>query len=84
MTAKELNCGFLQTLYPESSNVKAPILFSGTKRIFLLAQPNGDIYYWNSLNHMIKYQSSYSILSGHSSSINELVFTKNGFISSGG
>lgn len=82
LTAKELNCDFLQTYYPENY-IRSPILFSGTKKIFLLAQPNGDIYFWNSLNHLIKNQQSYSLLTGHSSAVSELVFSDNGFISLG-
>lgn len=70
LSAKELNCDFLQTLYPETNNIKVPILFSGTKKIFLAAQPNGDIYYWNSLGHLINRQTSFSCLSCHSSPIN--------------
>jgi len=63
--------------------MKAPILLSGIRGMFLLAQPNGDIYYWNSLNHMINRQQSYSMLSGHSSTISELIFADKGFISAG-
>jgi hypothetical protein len=69
LTAKEINCHFLQTFYPEPNGIKVPILFSDVGCMFLMARPNGDICYWNSLNHMMCRQENHSLLSGHCSPI---------------
>lgn len=64
-------------------SIKSPILFSGTRGIFLVAQPNGEIHFWNSLSHMLQRQQAYALLEGHSSGVGELVLTDRGFVSAG-
>ena len=44
----------------------------------MISQPNGDIYFWNSLNHILIESESYSVMSGHSSSITGLLFKDKG------
>ena len=46
--------------------------------MFLLGQPNGDIFFWNSLEQMQHQLNNYSILSGHSGPICDLLLSKTG------
>ena len=66
-------------------SLNLPLLFSETKSIFLIAQPSGDLYFWNSLCHILDDSSSYSRLSGHHSMVVRLLFEdkKDEFISAG-
>ena len=84
ISAKELNCNHLQLLYPETKHTKIPLVLAGSKGMFLLGQPNGDILFWNTLEQMHHKSTEHSLLSGHQGSLCDILLSETGgFVSAG-